>query len=298
MSIPTECPGCGSLEVRIVTRGERPLRDPGKGLEGWTVDGVKQHALAECSQPECGLWLGWVKPSELLQEGTLIADYAEQLKALKEALNPSVIKKLKGFSYLEGFYVKTELNRIFGPDRWSTYVEKLEHENYTRKGKNNGVLTCTVAYAIVRLEVTFANGSKKVSTDVGEGSGFSYSGDLADCWKGAVTEARTHALKRAAAALGNPFGLSLYDKDNPVHQGGTDSWAAPIEMTPEATKIAEACDAIYQLDPRAGGAINQTLARFTGGAPAEPAHVPQDVGETCLAALRQLYAQVKTATAA
>ena len=38
----------------------------------------------------------------------------------------------------------------------------------------------------------------------------------------------TDALKRCAKDLGPAFGLGLYDKQNPLHQGGPDSWGKVI----------------------------------------------------------------------
>lgn len=137
-------------------------------------------------------------------------------------LSPSHVSKRRGrggsgdLSYLEGSAVTAKLNDVFGPDGWSTQVQDLRTWDPVEiGGKLRWQAVCTLS-----LEVNFPeNAQTKTASDTGYGSGIGWDGlELA------VKEARTDALKRCAKDLGPYFGLGLYDKGNPLHNGGIDSW--------------------------------------------------------------------------
>lgn len=162
-----------------------------------------------------------------------------QVADLMAGLNPAfVAKNPKGMSYIGGEIVIAELNRIFGPHRWSYTVTRLDICDAESVQLRNGDGVSVAATALVCLTVTFVDGSQVMRQDTGSGSGVVRVGSVAvaDARESASKEAVTDALKRCARTLGPPFGLSLYAKDNPIHSGGADSWG----RHPEAVAAAPA----------------------------------------------------------
>lgn len=128
--------------------------------------------------------------------------YEEQLAALQQEPPESALAHRPGgggmtLTYLEGYYVIDKLNEIFGVNEWGHNIQELSVD-----GKN--------VYAIVRLDVYFADQSHTVHTDVG--STTVKGSDVENAVKTAVTD----GLKRAARCLGPAFGNTLYDTDNPL----------------------------------------------------------------------------------
>ena len=158
------------------------------------------------------------------------------LAELRAPLDPQRIRRNpRGKSYMAGWFIERELSRVFGEDGWDVEVRDLTITAPYEVQGDKGVRMMVGAHCSARLTVRAQPGWAGVVRDgVGAGSGMSYQGDLADCIKQATKEAATDALKRAAKTLGNPFGLSLYDKDNPVHNGGEDWWAQRPPEDPEA----------------------------------------------------------------
>src|SRR4051794_28278253 len=106
-------------------------------------------------------------------------------------------------SYLEGWYVISAANRIFGFDGWSR--ETLESKCVLAR-ENRGYFTA-VYTAKVRLTVQ-ANGATIVREGHGTGEGRGeFPGEVHDT---ALKAAETDATKRALATFGRPFGLELY----------------------------------------------------------------------------------------
>ena len=135
----------------------------------------------------------------------------EQRFALDAPLPVSAIASREGgagkqLSYVEGWWVIAQLNRIF-PEGWS-YDASETREVYREKGiGKNGKEAWNVAFAAkCRLEA----GGVKIA-DVGHGT--SRDVDLGKAVESAEKEAATDALKRCAKSLGNVLGLALYDKD-------------------------------------------------------------------------------------
>ena len=110
-------------------------------------------------------------------------------------------------SYVDGHYVITRLNDVFGPTSWSTTVEKLDvcHSGVNEKGNH------VVSY-LARVMLTVHSGDMFNQTeDVGFGHGSDKRPGIAH--ESAAKEAVTDALKRCARQLGASFGLALYDKE-------------------------------------------------------------------------------------
>lgn len=168
----------------------------------------------------------------------------EVARALSGKLSPDVIKSRKQggseVSYVEGWHVIAEANRIFGPGGWSSTVEtKLVVERARKIGrdKKDG------------WGVTY---NAKVTVTVGDvvregvGSGHGIDVDLGAAHESAIKEAATDALKRALVTFGWVFGLALYDKsrdmvgfDEEIEPGYEDE---PEEAPPRKSSDQEEWD--------------------------------------------------------
>lgn len=142
--------------------------------------------------------------------------FTEQQKAaLAAPLNSSHVKGRnqgsKTVSYIEGWHVIAEANRIFGFDAWSRQTSDLkcvsEREREIGKDKAPG---WGVTY-IASVRVTVQAGELCVIRE-GSGTGHGIDRDLGQAHESALKEAETDAMKRALMTFGNPFGLALYDK--------------------------------------------------------------------------------------
>src|SRR5579859_1918111 len=112
-------------------------------------------------------------------------------------------------SYVEGWHVIAEANRVFGFEGWDREIVWCEcvWEDGRRDPK-----ACAYA-ARVRIRVRAGDGIVcREGSGVGHGSGFT----LGEAHESALKEAETDAMKRALVTFGNLFGLALYDKE----QGG------------------------------------------------------------------------------
>lgn len=110
-------------------------------------------------------------------------------------------------SYLEGWHVIAEANRIFGFDAWSYEVVEARcvseaPRKIGKQQKDGWGVTYTAKVRVVVQGI--------VREDFGAGHGYDVDAGLAH--ESAVKEAVTDALKRALRTFGNPFGLALYDK--------------------------------------------------------------------------------------
>jgi DNA repair and recombination protein RAD52 len=134
----------------------------------------------------------------------------EQNKLLSTPLNPKhIAKRPKGdiqLSYIEGYHVIDEANRIFGYDGWDhtiTRLEKVHTSQYEKNGREHFVVTY-----LATVSVTVGG---KISEDIGTGTSDTTS--AGDSFEMASKTAVTDALKRALRVFGAQFGNSLYDKD-------------------------------------------------------------------------------------
>ena len=109
-------------------------------------------------------------------------------------------------SYVEGWHVIAEANRIFGHDGWNrdTVIMDLlsEAEREIRGAPGFGV----TYFAKVRITV-----GEVTREGCGAGHGIDKSRGLAH--ESAIKEAETDATKRALMTFGWKFGLALYDKE-------------------------------------------------------------------------------------
>jgi DNA recombination protein Rad52 len=139
----------------------------------------------------------------------------EQTAALDSKLDASNVKSRsqagRSVSYVEGWHVIAEANRIFGFDSWTreTVETRLVAER-ERKIGDQGRDGWGVSY-IARVKVVVFAGDSLVTRE-GIGAGHGIDVDLGQAHESAVKEAETDAMKRAMMTFGNPFGLALYDK--------------------------------------------------------------------------------------
>jgi len=101
-------------------------------------------------------------------------------------------------SYVEGWHVIKEANRIFGFGGWSSETVDLKFISED---------SSSITY-IARVKITVGNVVKE-----GVGAGHGRMGGVGDKHESAIKEAETDARKRAFMQFGDQFGLSLYDKD-------------------------------------------------------------------------------------
>lgn len=131
----------------------------------------------------------------------------KQLQQLRRKLNSQAIRTRnhngREISYLEGWYVVSEANRIFGFDRWNR--ETLE----TRCIFGRDVQGTFVAAYIAKVRITILGGERSIIREAhgaGEGRGSS----IGEAHEIALKASETDATKRALATFGRPFGLALY----------------------------------------------------------------------------------------
>jgi DNA recombination protein Rad52 len=164
-----------------------------------------------------------------------------QLDELKAPLSRGDVKTRqqagRTLSYVEGWHVIAEANRIFGFDAWSS--ETIETRCVVERDRLIGKQLLPgwgVTYtARVRIVV-----DGQITRD-GCGTGHGIDQDLGQAHESALKEAETDARKRALMTFGNPFGLALYDKEQAnVSDDEPDSYTRFIEEYKK--KIEESTD--------------------------------------------------------
>lgn len=140
----------------------------------------------------------------------------EQLAALSAPLDRGNVRQREQgrsrVSYLEGWQVIAEANRIFGFDGWQRQTIAVrcvaQAERLIGRDQKPG---WGVTYT-ARVRVTVIAGGLTPLIREGSGAGHGIDVDLGQAHESALKEAETDAMKRALMTFGNPFGLALYDK--------------------------------------------------------------------------------------
>ena len=145
-------------------------------------------------------------------------------------------------SYLEGWQVIAEANRIFGFDGWerSTLISRCvaEHERQIgAKGAGRDRKSGWGVTYIARVRITITAGNRTLIRE-GSGAGHGIDADLGLAHESALKEAETDATKRALMTFGNPFGLALYDKQQ--RQVSSAAPTTTATSAPHAQKAPEA----------------------------------------------------------
>ena len=140
----------------------------------------------------------------------------KQLAALSAPLDRANVRQREQgrgrVSYLEGWQVIAEANRIFGFDGWQRQTIAVRcvaqaERNIGRDQKPGWGVTYTA-----RVRVTVTAGGLMPLVREGSGAGHGIDVDLGQAHESALKEAETDAMKRALMTFGNPFGLALDDK--------------------------------------------------------------------------------------
>ncbi|WP_411872148.1 RAD52 family DNA repair protein [Vulcanococcus limneticus] len=139
-----------------------------------------------------------------------------QIAALAAPLDRAHVRQREqgrsSVSYLEGWQVIAEANRIFGFDGWQrqTIAQHCVNERERPIGRDQKPGWGVTYTAQVRITVG-GPGQTPVIRE-GSGAGHGIDCDLGQAHESAIKEAETDAMKRALMTFGNPFGLALYDK--------------------------------------------------------------------------------------
>jgi DNA recombination protein Rad52 len=135
---------------------------------------------------------------------------AKQVQALRRNLDARYVRTREAngreLSYLEGWYVISEANRIFGFDGWSR--ETVDSRCVLARENRGSFL----AVYIARVRITVHAGGATIARE-GHGSGEGRSTSPGEVHDIALKAAETDGTKRALATFGKPFGLELYRKD-------------------------------------------------------------------------------------
>src|ERR1041385_7837056 len=147
-----------------------------------------------------------------------------QLAALKRDLDIKAVRSRaanngRQLSYLEGWYVIAEANRIFGHDGWSR--ETLDSKCVLSREARGSFLAIYTA----RVRITVHGSTRHSVIREGHGSGEDRGLSPAEVHDTALKAAETDATKRALATFGKPFGLELYRSDR---------WGAVVAQTDQA----------------------------------------------------------------
>lgn len=195
-----------------------------------------------------------------------------QVRKLRSRLKPQNVRTREAdgitLSYLEGWHVVAEANRIFGFDGWDR--ETLSSDCVWTKQVNGRYCA---AY-VTRIRVRVRAGDAIVLRE-GSGAGESSAASPGQAHEFASKAAETDATKRALMTFGNAFGLSLY--------GGTPEARAKASSAGVSPKPVTG-------DVKEGG--DDAGSERTGTRPAEAEETPPetgvDAGETTPEAIRHV----------
>jgi DNA recombination protein Rad52 len=150
-----------------------------------------------------------------------------QVRQLKAKLDHRHIKTRSAnganLSYVEGWHVIAEANRIFGFDAWD---RRTVSTSCVWSGQSGQIHAAAYA-AKVRVSVRAGD---NVIVREGSGTGEGRASTPGRAHELALKGAETDATKRALATFGNPFGLALYDREQAgVRKARTMKSSAPID---------------------------------------------------------------------
>ena len=168
----------------------------------------------------------------------------EAKSSLAAKLSPSTVKTReqggRKVSYIEGWHVIAEANRIFGFDNWTR--ETLDIKCVSEKEREIGqqkVPGWGVTY-IVKARIIVDGVARE-----GCGAGHGIDRDLGQAHESAIKEAETDAMKRAFMTFGNPFGLALYDKQQ-ANVGDDTPEPAPVSLVEKNSFMVECREVIAE----------------------------------------------------
>ena len=199
----------------------------------------------------------------------------EQLAALAAPLDRAKVRQREQgrsrVSYLEGWQVIAEANRIFGFDGWQRQTIAVRcvaqaERTIGRDQKPGWGVTYTA-----RVRITVTAGGMTPLVREGTGAGHGIDADLGQAHESAIKEAETDAMKRALMTFGNPFGLALYDKrqrevtSSATAAPHTNTRSRPAEVAPGRQSQSPAQqEKDPSLDPLDPSTIQQILTTVRG----------------------------------
>src|SRR6478736_5584181 len=134
---------------------------------------------------------------------------AKQIQSLRRDLDARHVRSRNAdgreLSYIEGWFVISEANRIFGFDGWNR--ETVETRCVLAR-ENRGSF---IAVYIAKVRITVVAEGAAIIRE-GHGSGESRGTSAGEVHDLALKTAETDATKRAFATFGRPFGLELYQQ--------------------------------------------------------------------------------------
>ncbi|MCT0199617.1 RAD52 family DNA repair protein [Synechococcus sp. CS-1325] len=143
----------------------------------------------------------------------------EQITALAAPLDRGKVRQREQgrakVSYLEGWQVIAEANRIFGFDGWQRETVSLQCVSQAERRIGREPSKPSDPPQRDGWGVTYTARVRVVVGAIvreGSGAGHGIDVDLGQAHESALKEAETDAMKRALMTFGNPFGLALYDK--------------------------------------------------------------------------------------
>lgn len=169
-----------------------------------------------------------------------------QVEYLLRAIQDFRVGELDGHSHVEQHDIRAHLTRVFGFARWSFDVTEqhvVREVEVTMKNQKPGWYC--VAHSIGRLTICAPGGTVLATYTeghVGQSTGPVYGDVLGN----AITNSESYALKRCAIALGDQFGLSLYNGGSRhpivaftlVRPGNAPQADAPEPPAPEAESLS------------------------------------------------------------
>jgi DNA recombination protein Rad52 len=262
------------------TAAPRPVQPPPSALELIRSTDLSEAALPTAA-PESATPVVSVQPPGFSPE---------QLAALSAPLDRANVRQREQgrgrVSYLEGWQVIAEANRIFGFDGWQrqTIAVRCVAQGERPIGRDQKPGWGVTYTARVRVTVTAGGLSPLVREGSGAGHGIDV--DLGQAHESALKEAETDAMKRALMTFGNPFGLALYDKQQREVTGGTGG-------TRQGSAAAGRPASLRVVPPSPAKAQTEATSKTEPpAAPAEPdpglAPLDPAVTEQLLATLRSL----------
>jgi DNA recombination protein Rad52 len=171
----------------------------------------------------------------------------EQITALSAPLDRAKVRQREqgrsSVSYLEGWQVIAEANRIFGFDGWQRETVALRCVNQSErtigaKGTSRDQKPGWGVTYTARVRITVGEGTGAQLIREGCGAGHGIDTDLGQAHESALKEAETDAMKRALMTFGNPFGLALYDKQQREVTGAAGGGGARPANQPAARPTA------------------------------------------------------------
>ena len=171
----------------------------------------------------------------------------EQITALSAPLDRAKVRQREqgrsSVSYLEGWQVIAEANRIFGFDGWQRQTVALRCVNQSERtigarGTSRDQRPGWGVTYTARVRITVGEGTGAPLIREGCGAGHGIDTDLGQAHESALKEAETDAMKRALMTFGNPFGLALYDKQQREVTGAAGGGGARPANQPAARPTA------------------------------------------------------------